>query len=243
MTQAQVLARPPAFDRVRAAGFWWRGALAGRVAADVDTPIIDVDELRIGNTEDGWFGEADVALAARHRVRFTGSNRVGNDDTTLGTFINIGPVRVPVQVPISSSVRIRQLDASYNFLVVRAPGVDAGVLAGIGYFDIAAAVTTPLGGVGAELDTPFPNLGGNALLNPGGNLRGYVEVTGFPRVEVDDFSGWVLNISARAEYFVTRHVGVTIGYRTYRIDVRDETLSTDFDLRWGGLVLGASARF
>jgi hypothetical protein len=242
MAQAQALAPSSAFDRVRAAGFWWRGALDGRIAADVDLPIA-VDELRIGNTEDGWFGEADVALGARHRVRFTGSNRVGNDDTTLGTFINIGPLHVPVQVPISSDVRIRQLDASYNFLVVRGPGVDAGILAGIGYFDTAASVTTPLGGVGAELDTPFPNLGGNALLNPGGSLRGYVEVTGFPRVEVDDFSGWVLNISARAEYFVTRHVGVTVGYRTYRIDVRDKTLSTDFDLRWGGLVFGVSARF
>ena len=253
VADAQTSAGPDGsdFDRVRASGILWVGTLAGRIVPQTEAlpSFIAIDDLGITDTESGWLTEGDVGLARRHRLRVSGSNRSNAGSTTVEVNVDIAgvPVPVPIPVTIETEIRIKEFEANYNFLVVANSRIDAGVLAGVGYFDAAASAFTPIGDASQQLDTPFPNLGGNALINPRGRLRGYVEVTGIPKVTVDDLSGWKLSIIARAEFFVTQHVGVLAGFRSYEIDLDNVDVDVDlragFKLRWQGLVVGGTVRF
>ena len=57
------------------------------------------------------------------------------------------------------------------------------------------------GDAAGRLDQAIPVFGTNLLVNPKGPARGYFELTGFPRVDVDDLSGWQLDFQARFEFF------------------------------------------
>ena len=234
------------FDRVRVAGLWWVGTLDGRVTPrdpEALPAFIELEDLGITDTESGWMAEGDFALARRHRVRMSGSDRSSDGMTTLTVNADIGGIEIPVQVPITSSLRVREFEATYNYLVVANSTVDVGVLGGLGYFDATASASTPLGDADEQFNTPYPTLGGNLLVNPMGRFRGYVEFTGFPQVTVDDFSGWKASFIARAEVFITENVGAYVGYRTYEIDLKDEDIGADFNFLWKGLIVGGAVRF
>ena len=86
-------------------------------------------------------------------------------------------------------------------------------------------------------------LGSNLLLNPLGRFRGYVELTGFPKITVNDFSGWQMSFIVRAEAFITQNIGIYAGYRTYELDFEDESVGVAVDLLWNGFVVGGAVRF
>ena len=236
------------FDRVRVAGIWWIGALDGRVDPRLPVAVptdfdIDIGDLGISDTESGWLAEGDFGLARRHRVKVAGSSRSSGGMTTLTVNVGIGGVPVPIPVPITSEIGIKEFEANYNFLFIANDSVDAGVLAGVGYFDASASASTAVGDASEQFDTPYPSLGGNVLVNPHGRFRGYVELTGFPNVTVDDYSGWKFSFIARAEVFVTDTIGAYVGYRTYEIDLTDDDIGLDFNLLWNGLIVGGAVRF
>ena len=244
--QVRIGSQPREFDRVRLASSWWTGSVDGRIVLrglEELPPGIDIGDLALGNTESGWMGEADVGLARRHRVRIGGSNRVSGSMTTVRVNVDIGGIRVPVDAPISSELGIKEFQANYNLLFVANSTVDAGILAGVGYFDATAFVSTPAGDADGALDAPFPSLGGNLLLNPLGRFRGYVELTGFPKITVDDFSGWQMSVIARAEAFFTQNIGVYAGYRTYELNFEDKAVGLGVNLLWNGFIVGGAVRF
>jgi len=232
------------FDRVRLAGVWWVGTLDGSInPGDVGLPpSIEIGDLGVSDTESGWMWEADFGLARRHRIRVSGSSRSNDGMTTVTGRIPIGGIEVPVQVPISSTLGIQEFEVNYNVLVLANPTVDAGFLVGVGYFDATAMASTPVGNFDETFATPYPSLGGNALFNPMGRFRAYVELTGFPKVTVDDFTGWKMSVIARVEMFITKNVGAYIGYRTYEIDLNEKN-TQDFNLKWNGLIVGGAVRF
>jgi hypothetical protein len=234
------------FDRARLAGLWWVGTLEGRInPGDLEAlpSSIDIGDLGITDKERGWMWEADVGLARRHRLRVSGSDRTSDGMTTIAGSVEIGPIQVPVQVPVTSTLGITEFETNYNFLFVANSAVDAGFLVGVGHFEATVAASAPVGGVDQTFETSYPSLGGNALFNPGGRFRAYVEVSGFPEVTVDDLTGWKMSFTARAEMFITQHVGAYVGYRTYEIDLKEEDLDVDVNLRWNGLIIGGAVRY
>ena len=100
-----------------------------------------------------------------------------------------------------------------------------------------------IGEVGITISQAFPTFGGTLLANPQGPVRGYLELTGFPRVNIDVLSGWQFDLVARAEVFVIPNVGLVIGYRRYRLvfDIEGEGIA--LDVAWGGLTFGGQVRF
>jgi len=246
-TQAQVRfgAQAREFDRVRLAASWWDGSLDGRITPRLDElpSDIDIGDLVLVNTEGGWFGEVDFGLAKRHRLRLAGSDRLSGSMTTVQVGIDVIGISLPIDVPVSSEMGLREFQANYNFLFVANSAVDAGILAGIGYFDATARLSTPVGDADGALDSPFPSLGSNLLLNPLGRFRGYVELTGFPEITIDDFSGWQMGFLVRAEAFITQNIGLYAGYRTYELDFEDESVGLAVDLLWKGFVVGGAVRF
>jgi len=52
-----------------------------------------------------------------------------------------------------------------------------------------------------------------------------------------------MSVIVRAEMFITQNVGAYVGYRTYEIDLKQEDLEVDVNLRWNGLIIGGAIRF
>ncbi len=234
------------FDRLRLTGLIWVGELSGTVGADAIgdlPPVIDVkDQFGISNRDAGWLLEGNLGAGKRHRLLFAASGRENTSDTTVNVQVEVGGTPVDLDVPVGTSLKISEFRGSYNLLVVANPRAELGLLAGIGYFDFEGLLQTPLGDFTEELSTPYPSLGGNLLVNPVGRVRAYAEVTGFPNVTVEEFTGSLLDFNARVELFPIPNLGLLAGYRSYHL-VFDEREQFSFDLRWTGFIVGGQVRF
>ncbi len=231
---------PPQYDRIRVSGFLWRAGVSGIFGVrDTNVPGlgqgIDVRDLfGLTDSSNGWIVEAQGG-AQRHRVIFAVSRieNTAQQDLALGG-LTFGT---------DTTMRLTEIHAFYNFLMVAQPTAEIGVLGGIGRFEALAALDSSLGSALGELDTAFPAIGGNVMVNPKGPFRGYFEITGFPRVSVNDFSGSLVDIVARLEIFPHRSYGVIVGYRRYKLRLDDDLDGVGIDLVWDGFTFGGQARF
>jgi len=243
--QMMVPAAPP-HDRVRVSGFLWRGNVTGVLNLESLQNIpgfangVGVSStLGLDKKSNGFVLEANFAAARRHRfiVVYSGIEHKGEQSIEIplpGADLIIGADTV---------VKLREFHAFYNFVYASNSQVEAGVLGGMGYFDIKAAVTSNFGAGAGVLDQAFPSIGANLLIAPQARARGYIEMTGFPRVTVDDLSGYQMELVARAEVFITRELAGVVGYRRYRLNVDDELTGVGVDVTWHGLLFGVEIRY
>jgi hypothetical protein len=238
-------------DHVRVSGFVWRGEVEGVIRAEdlagvagFEEGVDVVEVLGLGEATNGWLLEVNAAPGKRHRFAFEMSRIEHQADALIPIQLSVGPNQpvIDLLVDAHTTLSLRDAKGFYNFLFVARPQVEAGVLGGIAYFDATALVQSSFGSARAQLDTPYPIIGGNVMINPQGPVRGYVEVTGFPEVEVDDLSGWQMDLIARLEVFVVRNAGVIIGYRRYHF-VFEQVDELAIDLIWSGLTFGGQVRF
>jgi len=235
-------------DKVRISGFFWRAKPSGTLNLRGLENIpgfrngVDVgDTLGFDERDTGWIIEGNVAAGRRHRFIFEFS-RLEASGAQVIDFPGFGPVP-PLTLATQSDISLREFHGFYNFLFVASPQVEFGVLGGIGWFDTVALIQSGIGNVGAKLDQAFPSFGTNVLLNPKGPVRGYVELSGFPRVTIDDLSGYQFEFLARVEVFVVRSFGLIVGYRRYQLVFDEEVDNVGLDLVWSGFTFGAQARF
>jgi hypothetical protein len=246
----QMIAAPQSqHDRVRVSGFLWRAKPGGSLNFEELAQVpgfeqgIDVtDGLGFEESSTGWIIEGNVAAGRRHRFLVELSRLEASAEQTFN-FPGFGPVP-PIIIGVESDLNLREFHAFYNFLFVATPQVEFGVLGGVGWFDAEASVLAPgIGRVSATLDQAFPSFGGNLLVNPDGPVRGYLELSGFPRVEINDLSGSQLDLVARVEVFPVRNFGIIAGYRRYRLVFDDASDNLAFDLTWDGFTFGAQLRY
>ena len=237
-------------DKVRASGFIWRGNVGGTLdLRELDgvpglEDGIDVEQT-LGLTEAnmGWMFEVNAAAGRRHRFIFVISRLEHEGEQNIAIPLSrLGPL-ADIIIAATSTMSLREVHGFYNFLFVATPQVEVGVLGGIGYFDAEATVDTIIGDAAGKLDTPFPTFGGNLLVNPKGPVRGYFELTGFPRVTVNEISGYQMDLNLRGEFFIARNVGALVGYRRYQLVFDEGTDGTNIDLTWDGFVFGGQVRF
>ena len=245
----QLMVNPQSqYDRVRVSGFLWRAKPSGtlNVSELADVPgfergISIGDALGFDSSENGWIFEGNFAAARRHRFIFEYSKLGALGEQSIG-FPGVGPIP-PVSIDTATTIDLSEFHAFYNFLLVATPQMEFGVLGGFGYFKTDAAIVSTLGDGNASFDTAFPSFGGNVLIVPKGPVRGYIEMSGFPRVSVDDYSGWQFEFLARAEVFAVKNFGVMVGYRRYRLVLDDEIVDAGLDITWSGFTFGAQVRY
>lgn len=246
--QAQQMIVPTGsqYDRVRVSGFLWRSKVSGVLDLEALDGIPGLgggigisSTLGLDEASNGWLFEGNFAAARRHRFIFAFS-RVQHQGDRIITIPGPGGGFV---IGAQSTLTMREFHGFYNFLFVARPEVEFGVLGGVDYFVTEATVASNLGDAAEELSAPFPVFGGNLMVNPQGRVRGYVELSGFPRVTVDDLSGYQFDFTARAEFFIVRSVAAVLGYRRYRINVDNQDLGVAVDVRWEGLTFGGLVRF
>lgn len=248
LAQQMLIGNQPQYDRVRASGFFWRAKPSGTLdflelseVPGFEQGIDVTDGLGFDSSQNGWILEGNVAAGRRHHFIFVLSRLDATGERRLD-FPGLGPVPA-LSIDIDTALNLREFHAFYNFLFAASPQVEFGVLGGLGWFDTEASIlASGLGAATASLDQAFPSFGANLLINPKGPVRGYVEGSGFPRVEVNDLSGWQFDFLARLEVFPVRNFGLIIGYRRYRL-VFDEGDDINLDLIWDGFTFGAQARF
>ncbi len=231
---------PAQFDRIRVSGFLWRAGVSGIFGVrDSNVPGLgqgfDVqDLLGLTDSSNGWIVEAQGG-GRRHRfiVAVSRIENTAQQSFTIGDLV----------LNADTAMQLTEIHAFYNFLLVAQPTSEIGLLAGVGRFEALATLQSSVGSARGELDTPFPMIGGNVMVNPKGPFRGYFEVTGFPRVSVDEFSGSQLDIVARLEIFPYRNYGVIVGYRRYKLRLDDDLGGVGIDLVWDGFTFGGQMRF
>ncbi len=246
----QILARPPSQnDKVRLSGFVWRGKGSGLInfgalaaVPGLEGGIDIVDTLGLTEAENGWILEGNFAAGRRHRFIFEYSRQENSGEAAI-SLTGIGGGLVDLVVAAQTTIGLREMHGYYNFLFVARPQVEFGLIGGIGYFDVRTKVTSPVAAVTGQLDQAFPTLGANLLINPQGPVRGYVELTGFPRIDVDELSGSQLDLVTRLEVFVASNFGLLIGYRRYRLVFDHDVQSIGLETMWDGFTFGGQLRF
>jgi hypothetical protein len=239
---------PTPYDKVRIAGFFWRGKPSGtlRLRGLANVPgfedgISISDTLGFDKPETGWIVEGNFAAGRRHRFIFEFSRLDASAEQSVDV-PGFGPLP-SFLLATRSDINLREFHGFYNFLFVARPQVEFGVLGGVGWFETEATILSNIGSAAATLDQAFPSFGANILLNPKGPVRGYVELSGFPRVTIDDLSGWQFDFLARAEVFVVRSFGLIVGYRRYRLVFDEEVENVGLDMTWDGFIFGGQVRF
>jgi len=235
-------------DRVRLSGFLWRAKPAGtlKLADLASVPGfasgIDItDGLGFDSAANGWILEGNFAAGRRHHLIFEYSWLDANGSQRVD-FPGFGSIP-GFSIETASDINLREFHGFYNFLLSASPQAEFGVLVGAGWFETEAALNTDIGNAADKLDQWFPSFGANLMINPKGPLRGYVELTGFPRIKINDLSGWQLDLNARFEVFPTRNFGLIIGYRRYRLVFDEEGQNIGLDVIWDGFTFGAQVRY
>lgn len=236
------------YDKVRLSGFLWRAKPQGtlRLAELASVPGfargIDIaDGLGFDSSANGWIIEGNVAPGRRHHLIFEYSRLQASGARTVEF---PGFSSIPgFSIDTTSDITLREFHAFYNFLLAASPQAEFGVLGGLGWFETQASLFTDIGSAAAMLDQAFPAFGANLMLNPKGPLRGYVELSGFPRVEVNDLSGWQFDLVARFEVFPARNFGLIVGYRRYRLVFDEGEQNIGLDVIWDGFTFGAQVRY
>ena len=248
--QAQQMIVPtgPQYDRVRVSGFLWRSKVSGVLDLEALEGIPGFEDgigvsstLGLDEASNGWLFEGNFAAAPRHRFIFAFS-RVQHQAEQIITIPIPGPGGDLV-IGAQSTLTMREFHGFYNFLVVAKPEVEFGLLGGVDHFDTEASVDSNLGDAAEQISQAFPAFGGNLMVNAQGRVRGYLELTGFPRVKIEDLSGYQFDFTARAEFFIVQSVAAIVGYRRYRLNVDDEASGVGVDVTWNGLTFGGQVRF
>lgn len=239
---------PAQYDKVRISGFFWRGKPSGTLhlrglesVPGFADGISIRDTLGFDESETGWIVEGNFAAGRRHRFIFEFS-RLEASGEQMVDFPGFGPLP-SFLLATRSDINLREFHGFYNFLFVARPQVEFGVLGGIGWFEAEATILSNIGSAVAKLDQAFPSFGTNILFNPKGPVRGYVKLSGFPRITIDDLSGWQFDFLARAEFFVVRSFGLIVGYRRYRLVFDEEVDDVGLDMTWDGFIFGGQVRF
>lgn len=242
------LPMPTQYDKARISGFFWRGKPSGTLhlrglesVPGFADGISIRDTLGFDESETGWIVEGNFAAGRRHRFIFEFSRLDAGGEQAIG-FPGFGPLP-SFNLVTQSGINLREFHGFYNFLLVARPQVEFGVLGGVGWFETEVAILSNIGSAVAKLDQAFPSFGANILVNPKGPVRAYVELSGFPRVTIDDLSGSQFDFLARAEFFVARSFGLIVGYRRYRLVFDEEVDDVGLDITWDGFIFGAQARF
>lgn len=232
--------------RVRGSVQLWRAEVSGTFTALkedlLDEPVEVADTLGLVDDADGILADIHLTLGKRHRLIGTYSEADHTASTELSETITVGGRQFLLNEIVDTTLEFREGHGYYNFMFVARPQVEVGGLVGAGALELNGTLSSVLGSVASRFTTPVPLFGGNARLNPDGRVTGYVEVAGFPEVDIEGFSGSILDWRAEAAFYPIDNLAVTVGLRTYELKIEEVEL-VDVDLKWQGLTVGGVVRF
>ena len=247
--QQMIIGGEAKIDRVRLSRFMWRDDVNGTIGVPVAAPVapvlgdgIDVHEtLGLDGGASGWVVDAVFGLSRRHRFlfSFSGLQHSGVNELT----IPLGDGVPPFDIVTDSGVSIRAIHGAYNFLFASTSWIEAGAVGGVGYFSNTVAVASNIVEVSEDFKSPYPVLGANVLLKSEDIISIYAEFTGFPSVNVGDFSGSQSQATIRFSVYPTPDIGFSAGYQRYQLSLDDPGTGVSIDFVWDGFIVGGQYRY
>jgi hypothetical protein len=226
----------------------------GETTEEVGSDVNFDDTFGIGDF-DRFRAEGTWRIAPRHLIHamYFQNNRTAT--RSLEREVNFQDEVYPVGATVHASSDLTIAQLSYEYAFVRKPTWELAGSAGLHYVDISLGLDATISAQGnqasrqargdASTQAPLPVLGLRGLWRLGDNFYATAQVQYF-YIELDPYSGSLIDLKATIVWQASDHVGVGIGYNDFgfRFDITDKN---DFDgrLRWdyGGAMAFATFMF
>ena len=154
--------------------------------------------------------------------------------------IQFGDVTYPVGAEVHSAFESDTLRVAYRYSPINDRGNELGLLLGLHYTTLDAALSTSAGSPSesASFNFPLPTIGvrGGLRLSDNWRLTGFAQLL---KLKVGDYDGSLMNLSAGVEWMFLRQAYAGLGYTYYRYDIESEKNDArgEFTYRFSGPVL------
>lgn len=196
--------------------------------------------------------DARFRIGDRHRLVFNYVDFDGDEDAVLDEPISFNNVVIPAGSSARGEAELRMVGAAYDFAVVEAPTVSAGLQIGIQNLRASGRLRAASGAnVYDESDSDgatVPVVGARLTIAPADTWRIDTQVQHIDSdwVGADGFDASLTLAHAIAEYRFGERIGVHAGYKWTRVDADDPDTQdgiTGFEQRFNGPVAGVSIAF
>ena len=189
------------------------------------------------------YGEARWRINPKNRIEleFLALDRDG--DAQASRQLSIGDLVVPIGVTVDSKVDLALARLTYGYSFINDGKTELGVLVGahVANVDYNVSVTGSagqIGGVtssGSDFTTPLPHVGVLGGFAVSDDLVLNARLIGF-YLEIDDYSGWLLEADAKVTYMIWENLGVGVGARYFRFNLDGNSSRFDgtLDFRFVG---------
>ena len=220
-----------------------------QVGSDVDLE----DDLGFGDVNrfrlDGAWRFSD-----RHSVRAMYFDNSRSRTKSIDRTLEIGDTEFPIGVDVSSELRTRIADITYEYAFLQKPGFELAGSFGLHAvsFDLGmeADVTLPGATSSVHLDesvdtgSPLPLVGvrGRWQLSEQWSIEARAQ---YFYLSIDEYDGAISDIYAGATWMFSKHVGLGLGYNQFRfkVDVDQRLFDGALSWRYGGAMAFLRAAF
>ncbi len=155
----------------------------------------------------------------RHTVRLGYFGLLRNANKVLKSEIEFGDNVFPIGTEVNSKFNLQIFKADYGYSFFSDERIRLGGTLGLFIMPITFSTTAlDLSGEAAEFVAPLPviGLGFNFAIAPKLYLKQSIEVL---YLEIANFKGSLSDINIRLEYDIIKHLGLGIGYNSYRLNL------------------------
>jgi hypothetical protein len=217
------------------------------------------DDLGMDNTSASAWAGVDWRFQPRHQLQFEyfQLNRDG-EATASRTLPPIGDTTVSVGAALSSEMDLNLGRITYGYSILRDKTVDLSFLAGVHVATTKVTVTASgaiavdgvpkIGGSETEssstLTFPLPHIGGSAAWKFAPRWTGTVKLLFFA-LEIDAYSGYLIQTDATVAYQLTKHFGLGTGLKYFNLNLQAQSTGggAEFDYQFFGPVIFGYASF
>ena len=154
--------------------------------------------------------------------------------------IQFGDVTYPPGAEVHSKFDSDVFRVAYRYSPINDRGNELGLLLGLHYTTLDAALSTAVGSLSesASFNFPLPTIGvrGGLRLSDSWRLMGFAQLL---KLKVGDYDGSLVNLSAGLEWMFLRQAYAGLGYTYYRYDLESEKNDArgEFKYRFSGPTL------
>jgi hypothetical protein len=220
-----------------------RGFVQSSQAGSIGTNANVADVLGLDTQQRFSWPKATLRFADRHRLSASYLDMHYAGDKTVDIPFTFGGTTFVVTDNIHSQLEFKEVVAGYQYDFLKFPGLAANLNLQAHYLDIHAEVrSATLGTAKEDLQAPVPTIGGGIQLWPTDWLKLNADFNVF-KMGVPGFKGEMIDSEGAVTISPWDWMGISAGYRYYRVIVRDTDQDSRADWLQQGPYLAIVGRF
>ncbi|MEK6526481.1 MAG: hypothetical protein AABZ22_06380 [Nitrospirota bacterium] len=196
------------------------------------------------NTQQSFlWPKATLHVADRHRLSVSGLQMQYGGDKTIAQNINFGGSTFAVNTSVHSELDFKEIVFGYQYDFLKFSRLAANFNFQVHYLDIDVELrSTGVGTAKEDFQVPIPTIGGGIQAWPFDWLKMSADFNIF-KLGVSGFKGELIDSQAALTISPWEWLGLSVGYRYYRIIARDTASSDRADWLQKGPYAGIMVRF